>query len=401
VKPLRVVIGSARIPSFHNLVLETTTCDFVLAQRKTVWPYQVVVMADITPVLNICLKEKGAQPIPPKQYDLNKINSFLQEAYSINARIADLIRELRSIRPSYLSTAPPARRRNQNNEPNEHSRQPLTDGEREAIDAQSKQLLRQLNGAINGLKQAEDVRNQTADSVALSKRARGGLGALGRWAAGGAVTAKSPDEEREEAERKTIAAVRESIILYLQRKLEQAGGVQSGMMEVRLGREVEKSKSVLYKSRVAGGIPYAQDDEASTMNMPSARGTKKSRPQSSDLTNGGPTEDSSALSEEQIQLFETENADLLRHYEEQLDQVRTAERSILEISELHSTLHANLQQQSEHIDQLVQDSYFTTENLGKGNKELKRASERQSTAAAVFWGTAGFCTFLVLWDFAF
>ncbi|KAK5163912.1 uncharacterized protein LTR77_010307 [Saxophila tyrrhenica] len=359
-------------------------------------------MADITPTFSTCLKDKGAKPILPTQYDLNKINTFLQEAHSINARIADLTRELRSIRPAYLSTAPPTRRRNQAHESHDQSRRPLTDSEREAIDAQSKQLLRQLNGGITGLKQAEDVRNQTADSVALSKRARGGLGALGRWAAGGAVTAKSPEEEQEEAERKTIAAVRESIILYLQRKLEEAGRVQSEMMEVRLGREVEKSKSVLYKSRVSGGIPYAQDDNMDAMNMPSsARGTKKSRPLSADLTNGTPGQDDSTLSEEQIQAFETENADLLKHYEDQLDQVRTAERSILEISELHSTLHANLQQQSEHIDQLVQDSYLTTENLGKGNKELKRASERRSTAQAVFWGTAGFCTFLILWDFAF
>jgi hypothetical protein len=359
-------------------------------------------MTDVTPDLNICLKDKGAQPVLKQEYDLNRINTFLQEAYSINARIADLTRELRSIRPAYLSTAPPPRRRvtSSGHDPHETSRRPLTDSEREAIDAQSKQLLRQLNGAISNLKQAEEVRNQAADSVALSKRARGGLGAFGRWAAGGAVTAKSPEEEREEAERKSIAAVRESIILYLQRKLEEAGRVQSEMMEVRLGREVEKSKSVLYKSRVAGGIPYAQDEDMD--GIPAAAGSTKGgkqRQQDPDLPNGSyssPTQD--ALSAEQLQLFATENADLLKHYEDQLDQVRTAERSILEISELHSTLHANLQQQSEHIDQLVQDSYLTTENLEKGNQELKRASERRSTARTVFFGTLGFCSFLVLWD---
>ena len=71
--------------------------------------------------------------------------------------------------------------------------------EREAFDAQSKKLLKQLNAAIKSLHQAEEVRNQTLDSVALSKRAKGGMGALGRWAAGGAVTAKSPQEEAEEA----------------------------------------------------------------------------------------------------------------------------------------------------------------------------------------------------------
>ena len=40
-------------------------------------------MTDITPDFNICLKEKGGQPILKKEYDLNAINTFLQEAYSI------------------------------------------------------------------------------------------------------------------------------------------------------------------------------------------------------------------------------------------------------------------------------------------------------------------------------
>ena len=374
-------------------------------------------MADITPDFNLCLKERDGQPVLKREYDLEKINAFLQEAYNIvslpsprrifkahtceNARIADLTRELRSVRPAYLSSAPPPRRRQLTSNDNHDRTRPLSDAERDAIDAESKQLLRQLNGGITGLKQAEDVRKQTADSVALSKRARGGLGALGRWAAGGAVTAKSPDEEREEAERKTVAAVRESVVLHLQQKLEEAGRVQSEMMEVRLGREVEKSKSVLYKARVTGGIPYARDEDMSDIPPSSPSSAKQRKRQPLDTPNGEPDASAQELSQDQLQLFAEENSDLLKHYEDQLDHVRTAERSILEISELHSTLHANLQQQSEHIDQLVQDSYMTTENLGRGNKELKRASERRSTAQAVFWSTVGFCGFLVVWDLVF
>ncbi|KAI6893228.1 hypothetical protein KC334_g12913, partial [Hortaea werneckii] len=153
-------------------------------------------MTDITPDFNVCLKEKGSQPVLKRELNIDKIDSFLQEAYTINNRISDLTRELRSIRPSYLSTAAPSRRRHDSN----HAR-PLTDKERDAIDAQSKQLLRQLNSKITELKQVEDVRNQAAESIALKKRNQGGLGALGRWAAGGAVTAKSPEEAAEEAER--------------------------------------------------------------------------------------------------------------------------------------------------------------------------------------------------------
>lgn len=42
-----------------------------------------------------------------------------------------------------------------------------------------------------------------------------------------------------------------------------------------------------------------------------------------------------------------------------------------------------------------------TENIGSGNKELKKASERKSTAKMVFYGTSGLCAFLIAWDFVF
>ena len=40
-------------------------------------------MADITPDFNICLQQKGANPAQRREYDVERINSFLQEAYSI------------------------------------------------------------------------------------------------------------------------------------------------------------------------------------------------------------------------------------------------------------------------------------------------------------------------------
>lgn len=350
-------------------------------------------MADITADFNICLKKHNADPVLHHDYNIKRIDSFLQEAYSINARIADLTRTLRSTRPAYLSTAPPARHRRQNAAAD--ASRPLTHEEREAFDAQSKKLLKQLNSAIRSLQQAEEVRNQTLDSVALSKRAKGGMGALGRWAAGGAVTAKSPQEEAEEAKKNTLAAFRAAVIMFLEQRLGEAGKVQAEMMEVRIGREVERSKSALYKSRGGANIPYAHDEasgRSKTTNMPGL-------PEQRDAPESNP--DTAELTRDQLQMFESENADLLQYYEGQMEQISAAERSILEISELHSTLHANLAQQSEHIEQLVQESYDTTDNLGKGNQELKRASERRSTAQAVFWGTVGFCSFLVVWDLVF
>jgi t-SNARE complex subunit (syntaxin) len=73
----------------------------------------------------------------------------------------------------------------------------------------------------------------------------------------------------------------------------------------------------------------------------------------------------------------------------------------LEISSLQQTLVGHLSTQEEYVNQLVTDAQATSENIGKGNKELKRATERKSTAQMVFWGTVGLCTWLVVWDAIF
>jgi t-SNARE complex subunit (syntaxin) len=77
---------------------------------------------------------------------------------------------------------------------------------------------------------------------------------------------------------------------------------------------------------------------------------------------------------------------------------RTAEKSLIEISELQSMLVNNLTTQSAHIEQLVADSFSTTENVGGGNKQLKKATERPSAARYTFFAASGLCAFLVLWD---
>ena len=78
--------------------------------------------------------------------------------------------------------------------------------------------------------------------------------------------------------------------------------------------------------------------------------------------------------------------------------LRTAEKSLIEISELQNLLVGNLTAQSENIEQLVADSYATTENVGSGNKELKKATERPSAAMWTFRATAVLCTVLIVWD---
>lgn len=185
----------------------------------------------------------------------------------------------------------------------------MTETERAAIDAEAKTVLRQLYSAVERISQVEQIRQDTQSQVALRKRAQGGLGGLGRWAAGGAITAKSIEEEELESRQKMLSAHREGVIWFLQRRLQEAGTLQGSMMETRIQREVEKSKSVLYKSR-GGSIPY--DKNFGGDSLPDSHGA-------------GGTNDERArqeLSQEQLQLFAQENQDMLKQYEDTLDQVR-------------------------------------------------------------------------------
>ena len=198
----------------------------------------------------------------------------------------------------------------------------LTDAQRNEVDASAKQLLRDLNFSITRLQDTEQVRQQAQSSLAYKKRAKRGLGALGRWAAGGAITAKSPEEEAEEAKTNTIKAHRESIIWYLQRALEECGRFQSAMMEIRLTREVEKSKSVLYKAR--GTMP-SSDDFGGMNGAHSKEADYRGKTSQVHEAEAAATEQQ--LDPEQLQLFAQENQDLLKHYEDHLDQVRYANDS--------------------------------------------------------------------------
>ena len=148
---------------------------------------------------------------------------------------------------------------------------------------------------------------------------------------GGAREKKSPEEELEEARQNTIKMHRESVIWYLRRKLEEAGEVQRAMMEVRLERDMEKSKSMLYKTRGSMGVsgssmPGIESPTMGGMNGygdrvtgagEGFRGRKAAQMEEADRR-----EIEQQLSPEQLQLFAQENNEMLKMYEDQLDQIR-------------------------------------------------------------------------------
>lgn len=82
------------------------------------------------------------------------------------------------------------------------------------------------------------------------------------------------------------------------------------------------------------------------------------------------------LTQEQIQQFEAEESILLQSTRTDLESLKTAESSLLEISSLQSQLAVHLSQQSELTDQLWSEAVEVSGRVGDGNLQLKKAKER-------------------------
>ncbi|KAI3320127.1 snare-complex protein syntaxin-18 [Xylariaceae sp. AK1471] len=351
-------------------------------------------MTDITPAFNGFLKQHEAASINGG-FSVDNLEDFLKEAYRINSHITSLHADLRNIRQSYLSTAQPRKTLIRSTH-KDRSVRPLSDREREEIDANAKKMLRELNASIRRLADIERARAEIESKVIQKKFVRG-LGALGAWAAGGASTSKSPEHAAAEDRAKTISTHRDSVLWLLRHRLQECVKTQQDMMEIRIMREMEKNRSILAKARGQDAaslntLASLVEPTGSTTNW--KKGGNQTLPQD-EAPSYNPTKD---LTAEQLQMFEKDNQDMLKHYESTLDQVRAAEKSLIEISELQTQLIDTLTTQSAGIEQLVADSDMTAGNVQGGNRQLTQATKKASPAKYTFFATCGLCAFLIAWD---
>lgn len=357
---------------------------------------------EVTSSFNELLKARQAPPTR-QTLTLAQIDGFLQTASSINRDITTLHHELTTIRQAYLSTAAPRKTHLRRNIGGDGQDKPvfLTDAERNSIDRDAKDMVRALSARINVLTQ-EEIKRQEAAAQAIKKKHARGLRALTGWASGAgmgdkegnAATKSAEHAAAIEAERQIIEH-RGGVIVYLQQKLQSAATLQRTMMETRLAREMEKNRSVLAKARGAQQLPpslakeFGLDESPLPTHSFSVEEEEAKKRQATDLD----------LTDEQRQMFERDNQDMLKHYSSATEKVKTVEKSLVEIAELQQMLVDNLTVQSAHIEQLVADSERTEENVGGGNKELKKATSRNfSQARCTFYAASALCTFLILWD---
>lgn len=199
----------------------------------------------------------------------------------------------------------------------------LTNRQRDEIDAETKRILRELNASIRNLADAEQLRQNTQTSLARKRFSRG-LGALGSWASGGmeSVIGKSEEQKLQEARAATIKMHREGVLWYLRDRLQVAGKAQAGMMERRLGREVEMGKSLLGRSESSGlSFESTISDRISTSHQTN-RSNEAVRMEMNEKKGDDSRSWEQELSPEQLQIFEKENRDMIKHYQSTLSQVK-------------------------------------------------------------------------------
>ena len=200
----------------------------------------------------------------------------------------------------------------------------MTDQEKDSVDADCKSLLRNLTASLTQLASAESVRRETAARVLDKKYSKG---FLGKWAAGNGIAERSLEQIVEEGRLETIKVVRESVVWFLQKRLEDAGDAQRRMMERRLEREIEKGRSVLYKTRGQGSTTtktpgWVDGDLSGDGPGGRSKGGLSEKGAALESEQETRTEIERQLSPDQLQLFAKENQDMLKQYEDSLDQVR-------------------------------------------------------------------------------
>lgn len=89
----------------------------------------------------------------------------------------------------------------------------------------------------------------------------------------------------------------------------------------------------------------------------------------------------SKLTQEQLQMLETEHEELLHQKNEQLKKVEKLNKTILDIVSLQSDISANLQVQSQNINNILDSQEDIDFNIKEGNKQLTKAKRAAGRTA--------------------
>ena len=180
-------------------------------------------------------------------------------------------------------------------------------------------------------------------------------------------------------------AHRQQIILYLSRRLADVGRIQQEQQEIRVNRQLERQNmssiaSELVHTHAKGGkagVRPVADEGGGVPDIFVPAPIASAMAQNGDAGNDDEDEPiESVLTASQIQQFESESSQLLQEATSQLAAIEKAQTSLLEISNLQSELAVHLTQQMELTDKLWEDSVLVSGRVDEGNKQLRKARER-------------------------
>ncbi|QLG74066.1 hypothetical protein HG535_0F05780 [Zygotorulaspora mrakii] len=104
----------------------------------------------------------------------------------------------------------------------------------------------------------------------------------------------------------------------------------------------------------------------------------------------------SMLTQEQLQLLENEHEDLLNQKDEQLKAVGKINKTIVDIVSIQNEISANLQVQSQNINNILDHQDDIEINIKEGNKQLTRAKKAAGRTARMTTYTAIILAIVIL-----
>ena len=171
-----------------------------------------------------------------------------------------------------------------------------------------------------------------------------------------------------------LAAHHGAVIWFLNAELLKISERQREMQEERGRIRDERGRSL--GGMVAKEVVSANGDATRTsapinLTIPY---TPRSKPNTAaDEDDDDPLDTALDLSPSQIQQFSSENNELLESMQTTLNTVLQAERSLLEISQLQTTLISHLASQTETIERLYEDANDAIGSVEQANAQLREA----------------------------
>lgn len=244
----------------------------------------------------------------------------------------------------------------------------LTDKQRDDIDYETRMIIQQTMLRVRSL---EELELQRLDRE--SKK-------------GGAFSSFFVDMKQEKVS-KTIALHRAGILWYLNDSLKDVSMKHSLQQEIRLGRQMEKSKSMLHNVNESTSLASAH----------SMKTKKPANPYTTGIIDDSELPDVLRdLSPQQITELETENTALLDELELSLNKAKAAEKSLYEISQIQSQLATHLSTQNEMIEDLLNDAFQVHDDITQANQQLESAKTRNKRASKIIIYVSLFFALLLL-----